>query len=126
MSAVPHDKAHSAYRILQVAFVIAPIIAGLDKFFYFLTDWSQYLAPFAMNILDGHDRLFMMIVGVVEIIAGIGTIFKPKVFAYIVAIWIALIILNLLIAGEFLDIALRDIGLFLSAIALGKLSQKYN
>lgn len=125
MSRSSEDKGYQAFRILQFAFIVAPILAGLDKFFYILTDWSQYLSPMAMNILTTHVHAFMMLVGVVEIIAGLGNIFKPKVFAYIVAIWLLLIIINLLMKGMFYDIALRDFGLFLAAIALGKLSQKY-
>src|SRR5262245_55038494 len=116
---------YQAFRILQVAFVIAPILAGLDKFFYFLTNWSQYISPAAMQFLQGNDRYFMMAVGDVEIIVGIGVIFKPKVFSYIVALWLLCIILNLLFHRGYLDIALRDLGLLLAALALGRLSHKY-
>jgi len=126
MARAIHDSTYSAFRLLQVAFIIAPILAGFDKFFNLMTNWSQYLSPLAMRILHNHDRPFMMVVGVVEIIVGIGMIFKPKVFAYIAAAWIFLIFINLLIAGVYLDIALRDVGLCLSAIALGQLSLKYD
>lgn len=119
------DYGYEAFRILQVAFIVAPIIAGIDKFFYMLTNWSMYLSPFAMNMLHGHDRAFMGVVGIVEIIAGLGILFKPKFFAYIVSLWLFAIILNLLMTGDFYDIALRDLGLLLGALALGKLSQKY-
>lgn len=120
-----HDKAYQAFRILQTAFVIAPLIAGLDKFFYFLTNWSNYLAPFALRILGGHQRGFMMLVGAVEVIVGIGVFVKPRIFAYVVALWLCVIIINLLLTGHYLDIALRDFGLLLSAFSLGKLSEKY-
>lgn len=126
MARAIHDSTYSAFRLLQIVFIIAPILAGFDKFFYLMTNWSQYLSPLAMRILQNHDRPFMMVVGVVEIIVGIGMIFKPKVFAYIAAVWIFLIFINLLISGRFFDIALRDIGLCLSAIALGQLSLKYD
>ncbi|HSW72839.1 MAG TPA: hypothetical protein VLG44_05480 [Chlamydiales bacterium] len=126
MARAMHDSSYSAFRLLQVAFIIAPILAGFDKFFNLMTNWSQYLSPLAMKILHNHDRPFMMIVGVVEIIVGIGMIFKPRVFAYIAAAWIFLIFINLLIAGAYLDIALRDLGLCLGAIALGQLSLKYD
>lgn len=126
MARAIHDSTYSAFRLLQVAFIIAPILAGFDKFFYLMTDWSKYLSPIAMRILNNHDRPFMMVVGVIEIIVGIGMIFKPKVFAYIAAAWIFLIIVNLLIARNYLDIALRDVGLCLSAIALGQLSLRYD
>lgn len=118
------DPAYQAFRILQVAFVIAPIIAGLDKFFLFLTDWGKYLSPLALNIFDA-PRQVMMAIGVIEIIVGIGVIFKPKIFAYIISLWLFGIVVNLLTTGQFLDIALRDVGLLLAAFSLGKLSQKY-
>lgn len=126
MAKYSKDRAYQAYRILQVAFVIAPILAGLDKFFYFLTYWPVYIAPFALNILHGHDQAFMMVVGVVEVIAGIGVFFKPKIFAYVVAVWLFCIIVNLLLTGHYFDIALRDVGLLLGAVALGRLSQNYD
>lgn len=126
MSKFPGDKGYQAFRILQVAFVIAPIIAGLDKFFYLLTNWSNYLSPLVLQIVNNHDRGFMMVAGVIEIIAGIGVIFKPKIFAYIISLWLLGIVINLLITGHYFDIALRDIGLLLAAFSLGKLSQKYS
>ena len=118
-------EGYQAFRILQFVFVVAPILAGLDKFFYLLTDWSQYLSSIAMTVILGHDRIFMGIVGVVEIIAGIGIYFKPNIFGYIVSVWIFLIFCNLLLTGHYFDIALRDLGLCLSAFALGRLSQKF-
>jgi hypothetical protein len=126
MSKYSGDRGYQAFRILQVAFVIAPIVAGFDKFFYSLTNWSQYLSPRAMQMVDGHDRAFFAILGVVEIIAGIGVLFKPKIFAYIVSVWLLCIVINLLMVGHYFDIALRDIGLMLAAFALGKLAQKYD
>lgn len=125
MTEFSQDKGYQAFKILQVAFVIAPIIAGLDKFFNLLTHWSQYLAPLASKLVAGHDGAFMMVVGVVEIVAGIGVLFKPRVFAYIVSLWLLAIIINLLLSGRYFDIALRDVGLMLAAFSLGKLSQKY-
>lgn len=108
------------YCLLHFGFAILPILAGLDKFFNFLTNWEQYLsAPF--NVLgDAHTT--MLVVGIVEIIAGIGVWFKPKVFSYIVALWLLAIIINLLVLGKFYDVALRDFGLLLGALALGRLS----
>ncbi len=110
-----------AYQLLHIAFTIAPIIAGLDKFFNLLTSWEQYLSP-AFNII-GNAHATMLIVGVVEIIAGIGVWLRPKIFSYIVALWLLSIIINLLILGKFYDIALRDFGLFLGALALACLSK---
>jgi uncharacterized membrane protein YphA (DoxX/SURF4 family) len=115
--------ARQAFMILRFGFTVAPILAGLDKFFDLLVDWDKYLSPMANNALGGHGHQFMMVVGVVEIIAGIGVALKPRVFAYIVAIWLLLIILNLLSIPGYYDIALRDLGLLLGALALGRLSQ---
>lgn len=126
MSGNLSDKGYQAYRLLQIVFIVAPIVAGLDKFFYFLTNWSQYLSPLARKMLQGNDYTIMVIVGIIEVVAGLGMIFKPKIFAYIVAAWLLLIIINLLDAGRFYDIALRDLGLLLAALALGRLSHKYN
>ena len=113
-----------AFQILRFGFTVAPILAGLDKFFHFLVDWDKYLSPIASNALGGHGHQFMMLVGVIEIIAGIGVALKPRVFAYVVAIWLVLIIINLLTIQGYYDIALRDLGIALGAFALGKLSPK--
>lgn len=113
-----------AYWLLHVAYTIAPIVAGLDKlFFNYLTNWSQYLSS-AFTII-GTSHTTMMIVGAIEIIAGIGVWVKPKIFSYVVALWLLAIIINLLILGKFYDIALRDLGLLLGALALGRLSCQY-
>lgn len=115
---------YQAYQILHFAFTVAPILAGLDKFFNFLTNWSQYLAP-SFNVL-GNVQTTMLVVGVIEIIAGIGVWVKPKFFAYVVALWLLGIIVNLLMLHNFYDIALRDFGLLLGALALARLSQKFD
>jgi hypothetical protein len=125
MHKISKDPAHQAFQILQVTFVIAPIVAGLDKFFNILTNWSQYLSPLVSRIIQHHDQGFMMLVGAVEIAAGIGVLLKPRIFAYIVSLWLLGILLNLLLTGLYFDIALRDLGLCLAALSLGKLSQKY-
>ncbi|MFN2542176.1 MAG: hypothetical protein ABR514_08425 [Chthoniobacterales bacterium] len=117
----PH--ARQAFQILRFGFTVAPILAGLDKFFHLLTDWDKYLSPMANNVLGGHGHEFMLVVGVIEIVAGIGVLLKPRVFAYIVAIWLLLIIVNLLSIPGYYDVALRDLGLLLGALALGRLSQ---
>jgi uncharacterized membrane protein YphA (DoxX/SURF4 family) len=119
------DPGYDAFRILQLTFTIAPVLAGLDKFFYLLTDWSQYISPFVLRIIHDHDQHFMMFVGIIEIIAGIGIIFKPKIFAYVISLWLLGIIINLLLTGYYFDIALRDLGLLLAAVSLGRLSEKY-
>lgn len=114
---------HQAYRILQLGFVVAPILAGLDKFFYLMTDWTQYLAPFLANLAGAGT--FMSVVGVVEIVAGIGVALRPRLFSYVVAAWLVGIIGSLLLTGGYLDVALRDLGLVLGALALGRLSHEH-
>ncbi|MBA3958282.1 MAG: hypothetical protein H0X51_07825 [Parachlamydiaceae bacterium] len=115
---------YQAYQILHLAFTVAPLVAGLDKFFNFLTQWTQYLsAPFDVF---GNPSITMMVVGVTEIVVGIGVWFKPKVFSYIVALWLLAIIINLLLLRSFYDVALRDLGLMLGALALARLSTKYD
>ena len=119
------DVGYQAFRMLQIAFIAAPLIAGLDKFFDLLVYWPKYLAPLAVEILGGHDVGFMFFVGVVEVIAGLGVYYKPKIFANVVAVWLFCIIINLLFTGQYFDIALRDLGLMLGALSLGRLSLKY-
>jgi hypothetical protein len=120
------NPAHQAYRILQLGFVVAPIVAGTDKFFHYLVNWDQYLAPVVNQVLGGNGHLFMLVVGVIEIVAGIGVAIKPKVFAYVVSAWLLGIVVNLLLARNFYDIALRDIGLALGALALARLSHQFD
>ena len=83
-----YSPVYQAYRLLHVAFVVAPIVAGLDKFFRILVDWDQYLAPIVPRVLGGHGHQFMLAVGVIEIVAGLGVLLKPKIFAYVVAAWL--------------------------------------
>lgn len=114
---------YQAYLILHcLQFVL--LIAGIDKFFYFLTNWEQYLAP-PFNIF-GHSYTTMQVVGVFEIIAGIGVWLKPKIFAYVISLWLLGIIINLLFLGNFYDIVLRDLGLLLASLALARLSLEYS
>jgi hypothetical protein len=120
------SPAYQAYQLLHVAFVVAPILAGVDKFFHLFVDWDKYLAPIAVQVLGGHGHEFMLAVGVIEIIAGIGVFLKPRIFAYVIAIWLLGIIGNLLLIPGYYDIALRDVGLCLAALALGRLSATYS
>src|ERR1700745_2163142 len=99
-----------AFQILRIGFTVAPILAGLDKFLDVLVDWDKYLSPIANNVLGGHGHAFMLLVGIIEIIAGIGVFVKPRVFAYIVAAWLLLIIINLLSIPGYYDLALRVLG----------------
>ena len=117
---------YQAYRILHLGFTVAPIVAGLDKFFNLLVDWDKYLPPFVNSLTGGHGHELMLAVGVIEIVAGLGVAFKPKVFAYVVAAWLLLIVVNLLMIPGYFDVALRDFGLSLGALALARLSQEYD
>ena len=114
-----------AYRILQLAFIVAPVVAGLDKFTHLLVDWDKYLAPLVNNLLGGHGHEFMLAAGIIEIIAGIGVALKPRIFAYVVAAWLLGIVVNLLLTGQYFDIVLREFGLALGALALARLSQDF-
>ena len=118
--------AYRAYRVLQVGFVAAPLIAGLDKFFHILVDWDQYMSPLISNTLGVSAHSFMLVAGVIEIIAGIGVLIRPRIFAYVVSLWMVGIIGNLLLTGKYYDIALRDLGLAIGALALGTLAQAFD
>jgi uncharacterized membrane protein YphA (DoxX/SURF4 family) len=118
--------ARQAYQILRFGFTVAPIIAGLDKFFHLLVNWDKYLPGAVNGLVGGHGHQLMLAVGVVEIVAGIGVAIKPRIFAYVVAAWLFLIILNLLAIPGYFDVALRDLGLLLGALALARLSQKFD
>jgi hypothetical protein len=120
------NPVYQAYRILYLAFVIAPIVAGIDKFFHFLVNWDQYLPPFVNSLVGGHGHELMLAVGVIEIVAGLGVAFKPRLFAYVVAVWLLLIVINLLMIPGYFDIALRDFGLSLGALALARLSHEFD
>ena len=111
-----------AFRILRLGFIVAPIVAGLDKFLHVLTDWDKYLAPVVSNTLGIRPHTFMSIVGVIEIIAGVVVALRPRIGAYVVAAWLAGIIVNLILVGGYLDVALRDFGLLLAALALARLA----
>ena len=117
---------YEAYQILRAGFTVAPIVAGLDKFFHLLVNWDQYLPPFVNNLTGGHGHELMLAVGVIEIVAGLGVAFKPRIFAYVVSAWLLLIVVNLLMVPGFFDVALRDFGLSLGALALARLSQEYD
>jgi len=117
--------AYQAFQILRFAFTVAPIVAGADKFLHLLVNWDQYLPATVNNILGGRGHEFMYVVGVIEMVAGLGVMIKPKIFAYVVAVWLLAIIVNLLMIPGYYDVALRDLGLALGALALGRLSQQY-
>ena len=101
-----------------------PIIAGLDKFTNILTDWSQYISPGLSGLIPFEDGTFMMIVGIIEIVAGILVFLKPKIGALVVMAWLIAIALTLILSGSFLDIAVRDLVMAVGAFSLAKLSEE--
>jgi hypothetical protein len=123
--AVREDPAYQAYLILRTGFVVAPILFGLDKFTNLLTDWTAYLAPAVDRLIPGTATTAMVAVGVIEIVAGLVVAVRPKFGGYLVAAWLAGIIVNLLLLGNRYDVALRDFGLLLGALALARLATAF-
>jgi membrane-anchored protein YejM (alkaline phosphatase superfamily) len=124
-----------AFRLLHAGFVALPLIAGIDKFFYFLTEWQMYLSPIFPQAFGVSPELFMRGVGVVEILAALLVLIRPRDGAYVVAVWLGSIVLNLAInpantshapAARMWDVALGDFGLMLGALALAWLSADRN
>lgn len=120
------DPTYQAYVLLRAGFTLAPILFGLDKFFNVLVDWEQYLAPWVNRIIPGTGSDLMYVVGVVEIAAGLAVALKPRYGAYLVAAWLAGIVVNLLTYSDYYDIALRDFGLMLAALALARLAVRFD
>ena len=114
--------AQQAFLLLRTVFTVAPILFGLDKFFNLMTDWPGYLAPWVDKLIPGTAQQFMYVVGVIEIVAGIVVALRPRIGAVVVALWLAGIITNLLILGNYYDVALRDFGLLIGALALNRLA----
>src|SRR4051794_28975096 len=125
-AAVRSDPVAQAYLIMRIAFTVAPILFGLDKFANVLTDdWTRYLAPQFNDIIPGTAAQAMHLVGVVEILAGLVVAVSPRFGGVLVAGWLAGIILNLLLVGGYSDIALRDFGLLLGALTLNRLATAF-
>jgi hypothetical protein len=114
-----------AFLLLRSVFTVAPILFGLDKFFGLLTDWDRYLAPQFDDLVPGTAHQAMLVVGVVEVLAGLVVAVAPRVGGYVVAAWLAGIIVNLLLLGEYYDVALRDFGLLVGALALARLAAAF-
>ena len=112
-----------AHHILQFGYTVAPIVAGIDKFFHFLVNWNMYLAPRIAQLLPVSAQTFMQAVGAIEVLAGILVAIKPRIGGYVVAAWLMGIIVNLLLVPGYFDVALRDLGLALGALALARLSE---
>ncbi|MDO5710933.1 MAG: hypothetical protein Q4P32_04225 [Micrococcales bacterium] len=121
-----HDPAYQAWMILRAAFTIAPIVFGLDKFFGVLVNWDKYLSPTFASLSPMSVHTTMYVVGIIEIIAGIIVALHPRLGGYVVTVWLAGIILNLLVLSGYYDVALRDFGLLLAAVALQRLSVRFD
>jgi len=119
---VGRDGAHDAYLLLRTVFTVAPILFGLDKFAQVLTHWDKYLAPWINDLVPGDAHAAMLAVGVVEIVAGVLVALAPRWGGYVVALWLAGIIVDLVTLGGYDDIALRDFGLLVGSLALARLA----
>jgi len=123
---VAGDPVYQSFLLLRIAFTVAPIVFGLDKFFNVLVDWERYLAPWVNRLMPGTGTDFMYVVGAIEILAGIAVALKPRYGAYLVAAWLAGIIVNLLTVSGYYDVALRDFGLMLGALTLARLASVFD
>jgi uncharacterized membrane protein YphA (DoxX/SURF4 family) len=123
---VKADPGYQAFWLLRIAFTVAPILFGADKFANILVNWEKYLAPWIRDLSPFSATGTMHVVGVIEIVAGVAVALKPRYAAYIVAAWLAGIIVNLLSYSGYYDVALRDFGLMLGALTLARLASKYD
>lgn len=119
------DPVHQAFWLLRIGFTVAPIAFGLDKFAHLLVDWDVYLAPEFADLFSAEAHTLMYVVGVIEIVAGIAVAVRPRFGGYLVAAWLGGIIVNLLMIGDFYDVALRDFGLLLAALTLARLATAF-
>jgi uncharacterized membrane protein YphA (DoxX/SURF4 family) len=120
------DARYQAFLLMRIAFTVAPIAFGLDKFWNGMVDWPQYLAPWVNDLMPGSAQGFMHVVGVVEIVAGLAVLVKPRYGAYLVAGWLAGIVVNLFSYPGWYDVAVRDFGLMLAALTLARLASVYD
>lgn len=120
------DPAYQAFLVLRTAFVVAPVVFGADKFTNVLVDWTTYLAPPLARLFPVAPSTFMYAVGVVEIVAGLVVAFHPRLGALVVAGWLGGILINLLLIPGYYDVALRDVGLLAAAVALQRLSTRFD
>ena len=120
------DAAYHAYLLLRIGFTVLPILFGIDKFTNALVNWDTYLAPWIDRIAPGDARQFMYFVGAVEIVAGLVVLLKPRYGSWLVAAWLAGIVVNLFTYSGYYDIAMRDFGLMLAALTLARLASVYD
>jgi hypothetical protein len=119
------EPAFQAYWLLRIGFTVAPILFGIDKFAHVLTNWDKYLAPEFVDLFNTRAHTLMGIVGVIEIIAGLVVLVRPRFGGYLVAAWLGGIIVNLLMMADYYDVALRDFGLLLAALSLARLATAF-
>ena len=119
------NPAFQAFMLLRIGFTVAPILFGLDKFAHVLVNWDRYLAPWINDIVPGTAHQAMYAVGAIEVLAGVIVALRPRFGGYLVAAWLAGIIVNLLIIPDFYDIALRDFGLLIGAVSLARLATAF-
>ena len=119
------DPAYQGFWLLRIGLTVAPVLFGLDKFFDVLVDWDKYLAPEFTDLFNAQAHTLMYFVGAIEILAGLAVLVRPRFGGYLVAAWLAGIILNLLMMAEYYDIALRDFGLLLAALTLTRLAAAF-
>ena len=119
------DPVFQAYWLLRIGFTVTPILFGADKFADLLTNWDKYLAPWVNNLVPGTAHQAMYAVGVIEIVAGLVVLVRPRIGGYLVAAWLLGIIVNLLSIGGYYDVALRDFGLLLAALTLARLAKAF-
>ena len=115
-----------AFWLLRIGFVVAPIAFGADKFAHVLVDWDKYMAPEFTHLFNAQAHTLMYYVGAIEIVAGLVVLARPRFGGYLVAAWLAGIIVNLLLMGNYYDVALRDFGLLLAALTLARLAMVFD
>ena len=118
-----NQRIKPVYNLMKLTFGIVPIVAGLDKFTNLLTNWSNYIHPAIAGMLPFSPQTFMMIVGVVEIAAGIVVLIRPAIGGYVVAAWLTLVALSLLASGNYLDVAVRDLVMAIGAFSLARIAK---
>lgn len=122
-STIKNKSLTQTFNLLKFTFIIIPIVAGADKFTNLLTNWEQYINPDIVNLLPFSASGFMMIVGLIEIIAGLIVLKKPEIGGYIVAAWLSIIAITLLFGFNYVDVAVRDLVMAISAFAMARISK---
>ncbi len=120
------DPAYQSFTLLRIGFTVLPILMGADKFANVLVNWEKYLAPWIRHLSPLSATHTMYVVGIIEIVAGLSVALKPRYAAYLVAAWLAGIVINLLSYSGYYDVALRDFGLMLGALTLARLASRYD